>query len=146
MFCITHQSPFQVNTNIMGKLIKINSKLINIFKTLGSNVLASCKGVKLNSFILIKAQFSDKFFCQKAKGKKSCLNNKRDFTVCRKLQDVLLFQSNIIFPLKNKFFEESKSSYLNEVNSICFGLFSFLYRVSFELGHRDTKQNLHQLE
>ena len=64
MFCLTHQNPFQASANIMGKLIKINSKLINIFKTLGSNVQASCKGAELNSFIFIKARFSDKFLLE----------------------------------------------------------------------------------
>lgn len=54
----------------MGKLIKINSKLINILKTLGSNVQASCKGAELNSFILIKARFPDKFLLESKRKKK----------------------------------------------------------------------------
>lgn len=71
MFCITHQSLFQVKINIMEMLIKINSKLIKILKTLGSNVPASCKGAKLNSFILIKAQFSDKILPESKSKKKN---------------------------------------------------------------------------
>lgn len=82
MFCITHQSPFQVNAGKMGKLIKINSKLINILKMLGSNVQALCKGAELNSFILIKARFPDKFLLESKRKKNSCWNNKRGFAVC----------------------------------------------------------------
>lgn len=98
MFCITHQSPFQVNAGIMGKLIKINSKLINILKTLGSNVQASCKGAELNSFILIKARFPDKFLLESKRKKKFLLEQQKRF--CCLLKDVMLFQSNIIFPFE----------------------------------------------
>lgn len=66
-------------------------------------------------------------FARKQKQKKkSFLNNKRDSAVCWKLQDALLFQSRIIFPLKNKFFEEIKSSHLDEVKFICLGFFLFV--------------------
>lgn len=84
MFCTTHQSPFQGNANIMGKLIKINSKLINIFKTLGSNVQASCKGAELNSFILIKARFSDKFLPESKRKKKSLFKQQKRFCCLQK--------------------------------------------------------------
>jgi hypothetical protein len=87
----------------------------------------------MNSFYFIKALYSDKILPKKNKGWKFLFEQQKRFCCLLKVWDVLLFQSNNIFLLRGKFFEESKSSHFNESWIIFVLAFSFLYWFSFKL-------------